>query len=411
VGFKDRLEGMPVIGTALAVQERYKLDGADPFAAAIGFFAFLSLFPLLALAVSVAGFVLDDPADQVAVAESLTQAIPGFEATMEDGDGDSGVAALVEGVVEQRGTIGLVGIVLLLLSGLRVINGAMIATRVVFRGEPQQGIMAKVRQVGALVGLGALALLGVAGSSLAGIGIGQLPAAASVVLSLAITFAFDLLLFVGAYTLLSPTSTLTVRQLVPGAVLAATGWTVLKVAGASYVSGQVENANALYGALGGVIALMLLFYLAGRLYLYGAELNAVKVERVAGPLTAAGPASNPAAADADRGSEARAANVSDGTAAHASDAELRAAAPSSGWDGPPAPPRLAFTPRPTDPGPTGSSPTIRATTQQQLTVHEERRLAEAETRSPGSDARQTIALALGAAALAAGYRWLRSDSD
>jgi membrane protein len=402
VGFKERLEGMPVIGTALAVQERYKLDGADPFAAAIGFFAFLSLFPLLALAVSVAGFVLDDPADQVAVAESLTQAIPGFEATMEDGDGDSGVAALVEGVVEQRGTIGLVGIVLLLLSGLRVINGAMIATRVVFRGEPQQGIMAKVRQVGALVGLGALALFGVAGSSLAGIGIGQLPSAASVVLSLAITFAFDLLLFVGAYTLLSPTSSLTVRQLVPGAVLAATGWTVLKVAGASYVSGQVEDANALYGALGGVIALMLLFYLAGRLYLYGAELNAVKVERVAGPLTAAGPADNPAPADADHGSAA---------AAHASDAELRAAAPSSDWDGPPAPPRVAFAPRPTDPGPTGSSPTIRATTQQQLTVHEERRLAEAETRSPGSDARRTIALALGAAALAAGYRWLRSDSD
>lgn len=386
MGLKERLEATPVIGTALAVQERYALDGADPFAAAIGFFAFLSLFPLLALAVSAAGFVLDDPADQVAIAESITEAIPGFEATMEDGEGESSVASLVEGVVEQRGTIGLVGAVLLLLSGLRVINGAMIATRVVFRGKMQKGVMAKVRQLGALLGLGALALLGVAGSSLAGIGIGQLPSFANVALSLAITFAFDFLLFVGAYTLLSPTSSLTVRQLVPGAVLAATGWTALKVAGASYVGGQVDDANALYGALGGVIALMLLFYLAGRLYLYGAELDAVKVERVAGPLVVP-------------------------TASNRSDAGSHVQATSGATDGPPPPPRLALTPRPADPGPAGPSPAIGEATQRQLSVNEQRRVAEAEARSPGADARHAAGVVLGMIALAGGYRWLRSGAD
>jgi membrane protein len=414
VGFKQRLEGMPVIGTALAMQERYTLDGADPFAAAIGFFAFLSLFPLLALAVSVAGFVLEDPDDQVAVAGAITEAIPGFEATMQDGD----VAALVQNVVEQRGTIGAVGIVLLLLSGLRVVNGAMIATRVVFRGEVQKGLIAKVRQVGALVGLGLLALAGVAGSSLAGVGVGQLPPAASVVLSLAITFGFDLLLFVAAFTLLSPTSTLTVRQLVPGAVLAAIGWTALKVAGASYVGNQVENANALYGALGGVIALMLLFYLAGRLYLYGAELNAVKVEREHGPLVAptATTAATAGSADGAEGSAAGGPAAQSGArsssrraAAGRQGASENGAAPDT--DGPPPVPRLALAPRPRDPGPAGQAPTIGADTHRQLAGADQRRATDAATRDAGADARHAVAIGLGLAALAAGYRFLRSDED
>lgn len=391
MGFKERVDKLPALGTAMAVQERYTRDGADPFAAAIGFFAFLSLFPLLALAVSIAGFVLEDPADQVAVADAITSAIPGFEATMGDGE----VAALVQNVVDQRGTIGVIGVVLLLLSGLRVVNGAMIATRVVFRGEVQKGIAAKLRQLGALLGLGALALLGVAGSSLAGTGIGQLPTAASVVLSLVITFGFDLLLFTAAYVLLSPTSSLSVRQLVPGAVLAAVGWTVLKVAGASYVGNQVENANALYGALGGVVALMLLFYLAGRLYLYGAELNAVKVERTEGPL--ATPTVGVTGTDEQ-------ATLEEGP-------HREARSDAGEGDGPPPPPRLAFSPRPIDPGPTRPAPTIGAGTRQQLVTADERQRVDAGDRDAGADTRHALAIGLGVVALAAGYRWLRSDGD
>lgn len=286
VAIKERLEGLPVVGTVLAVQKRYTEDAADPLAAAIAFFAFLSLFPLMLLAVSVAGFILQDPADQVAVAEAITEAIPGFEATLADDESDAGVADLVGGVVEQRGTVGIIGLVLLLFSGLRVVNAAMTSTRVVFRGETVTGVVAKLRQIAALVGLGLVALAGVAGSSLAAIGFGQLPGFLAVLVSLAVSFAFDLLLFFAAYTLLSSGSSLAGRQLVPGALLGAAGWTVLKVAGSTWVSGQVENANALYGALGGVIALLLLFYLAGRLYLYGAELSAVLAERNVTPAAA-----------------------------------------------------------------------------------------------------------------------------
>jgi hypothetical protein len=59
---------------------------------------------------------------------------------------------------------------------------------------------------------------------------------------------------------LSTTTSMRWRQLFPGALFAAIGWSLLKIFGATWVSNQVADANALYGTLGGVIALMLLFY-------------------------------------------------------------------------------------------------------------------------------------------------------
>ncbi|MFU8839712.1 MAG: YihY/virulence factor BrkB family protein [Nitriliruptoraceae bacterium] len=381
---KDRLASVPVIGTALAVQRRYVEDAGDPLAAAIAFFGFLSLFPLLLLAVSVTGFVLDDPADQLAVAETITGAIPGFDQTVE-GD-DSQVSQLLAAVVRQRGTIGLVGFVTLLFTGLRVVNAAMAATRVVFRGALLTGVKAKLRQLLALVGLGLLALAGASASSIAGIGLGQLPGGVAVLVSLLVTFALDVGLFLGAYTLLSPPVALRVRDRVPGALLAAAGWTGLKVAGATWVGNQIDSANALYGALGSVIALLLLFYLAGRLYLYGGVLSAVRYEAVHGPLLAP--------------HEAELLGLEDeGTAAVLED--TAAAADARDADGPPPVPRAALVTTPADPGPGVAARTVSPPTRARLEAASSR-----GEREPGRDARSAAAFVLAVGALVAGWRLL-----
>ncbi len=392
---KERLASLPVIGTALAVQERYKADAADPLAAAIGFFGFLSLFPLLLLAVSVAGFVLDDPADQVAIAERITEAIPGFEQTVDDEEG-GGVQDLVAGVVEQRGTIGLIGGVVLLLSGLRVVNGAMMASRVVFRGEVLKGVGAKVRQLLALVALGLLALGGVVASSVAGSGLGELPAVLALLLSVAVTFVLDVLLFLGAYVLLAPTATLSTRERLPGALLGAAGWTLLKVAGASYVGNQVDSANALYGALGGVIALLLLLYLGGRLYLYGAELSAVRYERVHGPLVA------------PYQREATGASATPATPATVQDPDGTSVDDDQQVDddGPPPVPRAAWLLPASDPGPTGVSPTVGPGTRERLAAAGARDADGGAPGEPGRDLRTAAGFALAVGALAVGWRFL-----
>ncbi|MBW3664827.1 MAG: YihY/virulence factor BrkB family protein [Actinobacteria bacterium] len=270
MAIKDRLGQVPLVGTALRVQERYEGDAANQLAAAIAFFGFLSVFPLLLVGLAVAGFVLaGDPAAQREVVEAITGAIPGFQGAL----GESQIGAAVETLIDNRGGVGIVGLVTLLLSGLRVVDASSVATGRVFRVEAaQNAVQTRLRELGVLAVLGTLVLVGAGMASLTG-ATGSL----ATLLGLLAALAIDGLMFLFAYRYLNPGPP-PIGRLWPGAVLAATGWVVLKTFGATFVSDKVAEANALYGTLGGVFALLFLLFLGARLYLYGAELNAVLAE-------------------------------------------------------------------------------------------------------------------------------------
>ncbi len=289
---KQRLYDVPVVGVALRMQDRYVDDDADQHAAAIGFFGFLSLFPLLLLALAVAGFVLrGDPQAQAELTDAILRAIPGFADTFQ-GD-DNGVAQAVAGLSRNAGSVGLAGLGSLLLTGLKVVNAANVATLHVFHVDADiSGLVRKVRQVGVLTVLGLLAIAGVAATGLVGAaariateqtagvvgGVAEVDRGLQLLATLAGlagSVAADLLLFVSAYKLLSWGKGPRLRHVWPGALVAAIGWTLLKAFGATYVSNQIAKTNELIGAFGGVVGLLLLLYLAGRIYLYGAEFTAL----------------------------------------------------------------------------------------------------------------------------------------
>jgi membrane protein len=276
---KDRLARIPAFAVALRVLDRYRLDAAEQFAAAIGLFVFLALIPLFLLAIAIAGFVYAGEADQIALAEGLARTVPGLGATLGDGEGIDG---FVQTIIDRRGALTLTALLGVLLTALRPVNAAMTASLTVFRATLPKGARLRLRQVSAGLMLALVALSAVATSTV--IGFVGLPTSVRYLVSLGATFALDVLLFWTAYTVLAPGSRVRGRALLPGAVTAGALWTALKVGGSALVSAQVDNANALYGALGGVVALLLLLYLAGRLFLYGAELNAVLHERRYGPI-------------------------------------------------------------------------------------------------------------------------------
>ncbi|GAE28359.1 ribonuclease BN [Halalkalibacter wakoensis JCM 9140] len=72
---------------------------------------------------------------------------------------------------------------------------------------------------------------------------------------------------------LAPNVRLSFKQVIIGAVTATVGWQVISALFATYVS-NFGNFTATYGSLGGVIILMLWFFLTGVMLVIGGEINA-----------------------------------------------------------------------------------------------------------------------------------------
>jgi membrane protein len=70
------------------------------------------------------------------------------------------------------------------------------------------------------------------------------------------------------------------RTLLPGAVLAAIAWALLQWLGGWYVARQLSRASATYGAFALVIGLLSWLYLASTVTLLAAELNVVRSRRL-----------------------------------------------------------------------------------------------------------------------------------
>jgi len=225
----------------------------------------------------VAGFLLDDVDAQRTVASAITSALPGLEEAVDPG---GPLDALLSTLVRRRGQLGLVGAVSLLWVALRLAASLMAGVELAFGTARTKGIGARLRQLAALLALGAVMLVGFAATALtSGLLGGLLPFLSGPVLTVA-TFAvgaaFDLILFLVAYTVVSIHAW---RVHLPGAALGAAGWTALKVFGATYVGIRLQSAGAVYGTLAGVATVLVLLYLMARLFLTGAVLSAVVAEQ------------------------------------------------------------------------------------------------------------------------------------
>jgi membrane protein len=262
-----------LVKVALAVKQRYDEDAAGYLASAVAYHAFLSIFPLLLLGLAVIGYlVAGDAAGQMEWVNRLSRSVPGLEELISDS---------LRVVVRERTGAGLLGLVGLAWTGIGVVEAAGHALGRVFR-IPQYGFFLK-KKAWSLASLLALGLPAMAAMALTGAAAGlSVEGPVGVVLAIGavlLGFLLDFGLFLLGYRILIQRRGPRFIKLWKGAMLAAGGWSVLKLVGAWFARRVVTNAAAVYGSFAAVIGVLFLLHLASRLFLYGAELNAVIIER------------------------------------------------------------------------------------------------------------------------------------
>jgi membrane protein len=250
----------------IAVLRNFSDQQAGNSVVLIAYYAFLSIFPLLLVFISILGFVLQgDPSARATIVGSALREFPIAGANVSKLNG-SGVGL----------GVGLVGT---LWSGLAITLAVENAFSRVYGIPPREQpnfLLARWRGLKLLVVIGVLQVLAtVAAGAVAGGFGGVLVTVAGIVVALLL----DLVLFFVVFRFLIPT-VIPTRQLWPGIVIAAIGWDVLQALGGVYIGHVVKGADQTYGTFAAVIGLIAWLYLGARILIYAAEINVVLERRL-----------------------------------------------------------------------------------------------------------------------------------
>lgn len=261
---------------ALRTVSGFTADRCTISAAGITYFALISIFPLALVGLSVAGFIYSDEADQERLIETILDNLP-----IDEGRGRDDLATVITSIVEARGTLGFLGIASALYTGSSLFTAVRVALNGIFRGEkPRPFFLGKLIDIAMVLLFGGLLTLST-GASFALTFVARFAedvfgSDAGLLTGLAIGLAYVTippLLSVGLFLLLYtriPVNAVGWRHALPGAVLAAFLFELLKVGFGQYAA-NFGNYDATYGSLGFVVLLLAFIYFASQVTLLGAE--------------------------------------------------------------------------------------------------------------------------------------------
>jgi len=260
-----------VIEPSLALTPRLRHDDIATNAAALTYGAFLSIPPILLLALSVAGFLIRSSASQKALVDAVEKAIPGIEDV---------AASTIERAVEGRTAIGAIALLGVLWTASGMGARARHALGLIFNTEWTGISVGRLRilVVALPLGAGMLVLMG-ATSFVTRLGAANWAGIVFKPVGLALLVAAQVLYMILVYRLLTPGHGISARDHLPGALLFAACWFALELVGTNYVASVIVRSSALYGTLGSIFGLMAFLYMASYAFLVSAELSAVLHER------------------------------------------------------------------------------------------------------------------------------------
>lgn len=270
----------PWFDHAVRAHDRNSEVLGSQLAAAVTYFGFLSFFPLLALGFAVLGYVSDgDSHVQQQVTDAVEQAFPGLV-----GSGEGQIN--IQDVIDAKAGATIIGLLGLFYAGLGWLDALRYALRRVFGTfELKIGLVKKKAvDIVVLVALGLALLASLVISSIATsvtqevldhLGLGDSLVALVLLKALAIALPLlgDMVLIAILLSRLSA-ATLTWRQVRSGALVAAVGFEVLKLA-ATFLIGRTTT-NPLYATFGVIVGLLVWINLVSNLLMFSAAWTATQ---------------------------------------------------------------------------------------------------------------------------------------
>jgi len=281
----------------------YQNRHGDQLAAAITYFSFLALFPLILLGVSVTGFVLAASKDlQKKLFAQITEQLPGSF-------GDT-LNSAIHTAIDQRAAVGVIGLVGVALTGLGWIDNLRTALDSLWGNDLRRQSFVARKLSDALVlfglGLGLVISVGItAGGTAAGhqllawTGLDGVTGAGTATALLAILLAIlGNLLIYGWILIRLPDAQVSRRTAFRTSLLAAIGFEILKVLGTYYIA-RIASSPA-YSLIGPALGVLVFINLVSRYSLFCAAwaATAPDQQRAVDPLSqpVAGPPVAPASA-------------------------------------------------------------------------------------------------------------------
>jgi membrane protein len=251
-----------------AVYKKFSDDQAGQLAALISYYAFVSIFPLLLVFVTILGFVLQGhPEDQKKILDGALGQFPVLSDSLKLHSLKGSTLALVIGIVGS------------LLAGMGITNAAQNAFNriwdVPFKSRPNF-LFARLRGLGLLAAFGTMMIVSTAAAGFVGTSSHDAPAVLAGVL---IAFVVNLALFMTTFKLLTAAE-VGWREFLPGVIVAAILWQLLQHLGGYYIDHGLKHTQPLYGFFALVLGLLAWLYLGAQLVIFAAEINVVRARRL-----------------------------------------------------------------------------------------------------------------------------------
>ncbi len=266
-----------VISYSKEILDEFQKDNVPILGAAQAYYYLLAIVPMLILLLSILPYLNIDPET---VIDFLQNVAPG-------GTVETYRENIVNLVAQPKGGLLTIGIIGTLWSASSGVNAFIQSSNMAYNVEETRSFI-KIRLLSILLTLGMIVTIVVTltlpifGDVLinflqAFLGLPETTVILFQVLRWVISIVVMSVVLMALYHI-APNKTLPFKEILPGAIITAVLWQLISLAFSFYVS-NFGNYSATYGSLGGIIILMLWFFITGIILMIGAEINVVHHRR------------------------------------------------------------------------------------------------------------------------------------